>query len=147
MRVTPLPVDRRRRWAGKAYIDQENAEDDTLCYVAATQSFSGYGRWLCCNHARIEGWAGYDEFACDHCRIRAAAVNKYTGMAKTVKGVPEHVSRPTSGWSHGKGKAKKRLLLHNKRLETQTEPNPASLVRLRTARSKSPRPSRTGEKC
>ena len=98
------------------------------------------------SEARIEGWAGYDEFACGHCRVRAVAVNKYTGMAKTVKGVPEHVSRPTSGWSHGKGKAKKRLLLHNKRLETQTEPNPAALVRLGTTRAKRPSLGRTGER-
>jgi hypothetical protein len=47
----PQPrTDRKSRWAGKVYIDQEKVEDDTLCYVAATQSFSGYGRWLCCNH-------------------------------------------------------------------------------------------------
>ena len=35
--------------------------------------------------------------------------------------VPEYNPRPTGGWSHGKGKAKKRLLLHSKRLSPQAE--------------------------
>jgi hypothetical protein len=106
---------------GRVRIDQEQQEDKTLCYVGATQSFSGYGPWLCCNHAKVEGWAGYDEAACSHCRVRASSFNRHTGMAAMVKGVPEHLTRPTSGWTYGKGKAKKRLLLHNKRLEPQTE--------------------------
>jgi hypothetical protein len=35
--------------------------------------------------------------------------------------VPEYNPRPTGGWSHGKGKARKRLLLHSKRLDKQAE--------------------------
>ncbi len=84
------------------------------------RSWSGYGPWLCCNHALIEGWSEYDAEACSHCRHRRAQVNPYTGMPKIVKGVPTRATRPTGGWTHGKGKAKKRLLLHSKRLQPQT---------------------------
>lgn len=35
--------------------------------------------------------------------------------------VPEYNPRPTGGWSHGKGKARKRLLLHSKRLDKEAE--------------------------
>ena len=83
------------------------------------RSWSGYGPWLCCNHALVEGWSEYDAEACSHCQHRRAQVNPHTGMPKIVKGVPYQATRPTGGWTHGKGKAKKRLLLHSKRLQTQ----------------------------
>mmetsp|Transcript_60895 Transcript_60895/g.98597 ORF Transcript_60895/g.98597 Transcript_60895/m.98597 type:complete len:230 (-) Transcript_60895:52-741(-) len=108
----------------KVNIDQLDEDKPSLCYVGATQSFSGYGPWLCCNHAKLEGWSLYEREACQHCRYRTAAVNKHTHMAKSVKGVPEYQSRPTGGWSHGGGKAKKRHLLHSKRLATVTSANP-----------------------
>ena len=105
----------------KVQIDQSDEVNPDLCYVGATQSFGGYGPWLCCNHAKIQGWGLYELEACQHCRVRKSAVNRFTGMSKTVKGVPDYDVRPTSGWSHGNGKARKRLLLHNKRLTDQGE--------------------------
>ena len=96
-----------------------------VCTVAATQSFQGYGPWLCCNHARIEGWPWYIREACQNCRVRKDSVNPFTGEA-LVKGVPDFDARPTSGWTHGKGKARKRNILHNKLLEPQTLASPVT---------------------
>ena len=59
-------------------------------------------------------------FTVDPPTYEQVQVNPHTGLPKIVKGVPERVTRPTGGWTHGKGKAKKRLILHSKRLQTQT---------------------------
>ena len=64
--------------------------------------FQGYGPWLCCNHARIEGWPWYIREAC-RTAGRKDSVNPFTGEA-LIKGVSisTHVRRAAGRTAKGK---------------------------------------------